>query len=148
MCLKHAMQTQRRRSLHIGKTHDQHLEACCRGISSCWAGDNAQLPSSHLHCYQYLNGAKLRLSDLHNDDSRCRTTGCRDYRSQFNVIPRTGHNLTSYPRNIFPPEVLMVRCDLKPGIPTHILHEIQTAPYADSTLRNLPTAPGWVMMEQ
>jgi len=24
---KHAMQTQRRRSLHIGKTHDQHLEA-------------------------------------------------------------------------------------------------------------------------
>jgi len=20
-------------SLHIGKTHDQHLEACCRGIS-------------------------------------------------------------------------------------------------------------------
>jgi len=31
-------QTQRRRSLHIGKTHDQHLEACCRGISSCYAG--------------------------------------------------------------------------------------------------------------
>jgi len=29
--------------------------------------------SSHRHCYQYLNGAKLRLSDLHNDDSRCRT---------------------------------------------------------------------------
>jgi len=28
--LKHAMQTQRRRSLHIGKTHDQHLEAYCR----------------------------------------------------------------------------------------------------------------------
>jgi len=28
-------QTLRRRSLHIGKTHDQHLEACCRGISSC-----------------------------------------------------------------------------------------------------------------
>jgi len=23
-------QTQRRRSLHIGKTHDQHLEECCR----------------------------------------------------------------------------------------------------------------------
>jgi len=31
---------------------------------------------------QYLNGAKLRLSDLHNDDSRCRTAGC---------------SLTSYP---------------------------------------------------
>jgi len=24
------------RSLHIGKTYDQHLEACCRGISSCY----------------------------------------------------------------------------------------------------------------
>jgi len=35
MRLKLAMQTQRRWSLHIGKTHDQHLEACCRGISSC-----------------------------------------------------------------------------------------------------------------
>jgi len=34
--LKHAMQTQRNR--YIGKTHDQHLEACCRGISSCWEG--------------------------------------------------------------------------------------------------------------
>jgi len=32
MRLKHAMQTQRRRSLHIGKTHDRHLEECCRGI--------------------------------------------------------------------------------------------------------------------
>jgi len=28
-------QTQRRRSLHIGKTHGQHLEVCCRGLSSC-----------------------------------------------------------------------------------------------------------------
>jgi len=28
-------QTHRRRSLHIGKMHDQHLEACCRGISYC-----------------------------------------------------------------------------------------------------------------
>jgi len=37
------------------------------------AGDNPKLPSSHRHCYQYLNGAKLRLSD----------------RMQFNVIPRT-----------------------------------------------------------
>jgi len=35
--LKHAMQTQRRRSLQIGKTHDHHLEACCRGISSCYS---------------------------------------------------------------------------------------------------------------
>jgi len=26
--LKHAMQTQRRRSLHIGKTNDQHVEEC------------------------------------------------------------------------------------------------------------------------
>jgi len=26
-------------------------------------------PSSHRHCCQYLSGAKLRLSDLHNDDS-------------------------------------------------------------------------------
>jgi len=31
MRLKHAIKTQRRRSLHIGKTHDQHLEACCGG---------------------------------------------------------------------------------------------------------------------
>jgi len=35
MRLGNAMQTQRGRSLHIGKTHDQHLEASCRGISSC-----------------------------------------------------------------------------------------------------------------
>jgi len=69
-------QTQRRRSLHIGKTHDKHLEACCRGISSCLAGDNPKLPSSHRHCYEYLNGAKLRLSDLHNDDSRYWTARC------------------------------------------------------------------------
>jgi len=34
------------------------------------------------HCCQYLNGAKLRLIDLHYDDSRCRTAGC---------------SLTSYP---------------------------------------------------
>jgi len=33
--LKHAMQTQKCRSLHIGKTHDQHLEACYSCISSC-----------------------------------------------------------------------------------------------------------------
>jgi len=31
---KMTYQTQRRRSLHIGKTHDQHLEACCRGIAT------------------------------------------------------------------------------------------------------------------
>jgi len=34
LSLKHAMQTQRRRSLHMEKTHDQHLEACCRGFSA------------------------------------------------------------------------------------------------------------------
>jgi len=64
--------------LHIGRTHDQHLEACCRGISACQAGDNPKLSSSHWHCCQYLNSAKvkLRLTDLHNDDSRCRTAGC------------------------------------------------------------------------
>jgi len=71
------MQTQRHRSLQIGKTHDQHLEACCRGISSCWSGDNPKLPSSHQHCYQYLNGAKVRLFDLHSDDSWCRTQSCK-----------------------------------------------------------------------
>jgi len=35
MRLGNAMQTQRRRSTsakHIGKTHDQHLEAYCRGL--------------------------------------------------------------------------------------------------------------------
>jgi len=37
-------QTQRRRSLHIGKTHDQHIEACCRGISFCLAGDSLETP--------------------------------------------------------------------------------------------------------
>jgi len=78
-------QTQMTRSLHIGKTHDQHLEACCRGISSCKAGDNPKLPLSHLHCYQYLNGAKLLLSNLHNDDSRCMTGWC---------------SLTSYPGQV------------------------------------------------
>jgi len=46
----------------------------CRGMSSFpAAGDNPKLPPSHRHCYQYLNGGQLRLSDLHNDDSRCRT---------------------------------------------------------------------------
>jgi len=35
MRLANAMQTQMRMSLHIGKMHDQHLEASCRGISSC-----------------------------------------------------------------------------------------------------------------
>ena len=69
-------QTQRRRSLHFGRTHDQNLEACCTGISSCYAGDNPKQPSSHRHCYQYLNGAKQRLSDLANDDSRGRAAGC------------------------------------------------------------------------
>jgi len=29
--LKHVMQTNKRRSLHVGKTHDQHVVACCRG---------------------------------------------------------------------------------------------------------------------
>jgi len=24
------------RGVHISKTHDQHLQACCRGISSCY----------------------------------------------------------------------------------------------------------------
>jgi len=28
-----------------------------------------KLPSSHRHCYQYLNGAKLRTSNMQNDDS-------------------------------------------------------------------------------
>ena len=28
-------QTQRRRSLHFGRTHDQSLEECYRGICSC-----------------------------------------------------------------------------------------------------------------
>jgi len=50
---------QRRRSLHVGKTHDQHLEACCR-FFFCKTGNNPKLPSSHRHYYQYLNGAKLR----------------------------------------------------------------------------------------
>ena len=39
-------------------------------------GDNPKQPSSHRHCYQYLNGAKLRLSDPPNDDSRGRAAGC------------------------------------------------------------------------
>jgi len=41
------------------------------------------IESSALRPILYLNGAKLRLSDLHNDDSWCRTAGC---------------SLTSYPR--------------------------------------------------
>ena len=32
--LKIQKQTQRRRSLHFGRPHDQNLEACCRGIPS------------------------------------------------------------------------------------------------------------------
>ena len=74
--LKMQKQTHRRRWLHIGRTHDQHLEACYRGISFCKAGDNPKQPSSRRLCYQHLNGAKLCLSDLSNDDSRGRIAGC------------------------------------------------------------------------
>jgi len=38
MRLKHAMQTQRRKSLHIGKTHDQHLEAFAEAFSPARQG--------------------------------------------------------------------------------------------------------------
>ena len=33
--IKMQKHTQRRRSLHFGRMHDQNLDACCRGISSC-----------------------------------------------------------------------------------------------------------------
>jgi len=48
MRLGNAMQTQRCRSLHIGKSHDQHLEACCCGIrlSSCYR--QGTILNSHL----------------------------------------------------------------------------------------------------
>ena len=69
-------QTKRHRSLHFGRRHDLNLEICCRGIFFCKAGDNPKQPSSHRHCYRHLNGAKLRLSDLSNDDSRGTTAGC------------------------------------------------------------------------
>ena len=69
--------TQRCRLLHIGRPHDEHLEAFCKGISSCYAGNNLIQSSSHRHCYQYLIGAKLRLSDLPNDNSRGRIGVCR-----------------------------------------------------------------------
>jgi len=87
-------QTQRRRSLHIGNRHDQPLEACCRGMLQ---RDNPKLPSSHRHCYQYLNGAKLRLSDLHNDDSRCKTAKCSlmSY-PRTNVIPQVHTYIHTY----------------------------------------------------
>jgi len=100
------MQTQRRRSLHIGKTYDQHLEACCRGISYCYAVDNPKLTSSHWHCYQYLNGAKLRLSYLLNDDSRCRTARC---------------SLTSYPRKVGY-TILSIQCNLVQGRRSIFVH--------------------------
>ena len=74
--LKMLKQTQGHKSLHFGRAHDYNLEACCRGISSCKAGDNPKQPSSHRHCYQNLNGAKLRFSDLPNDDSSGRDAGC------------------------------------------------------------------------
>ena len=35
LLLKMQKQTQRRRSLHFSRTHDQNLEVCCRGISFC-----------------------------------------------------------------------------------------------------------------
>ena len=73
----------------FGRTHDQNLETCCRGISSCQAGDNPKQQSSHRHCYQYLNGANLGLSDLPNDDS---------FRMQFNVIP--GYDVKLHPVQI------------------------------------------------
>jgi len=38
---------------------------------------------------QYLNGVKLRLSDLHNDDSRCRTAG------QCSLKSYPGQDMTS-----------------------------------------------------
>ena len=78
-------QTPRHRALHFGRTHDQNLEACCRDISSCYSGDNPKQPSSHQHCYQDLNGAKLRPSDLPNDDSRGRTGGLTSYPGHITV---------------------------------------------------------------
>ena len=34
-------------------------------------------PSSHQHCYQHINGTKLHLSDLPDDDSRVKTVSSR-----------------------------------------------------------------------
>jgi len=59
------------------------LRHVAEAFPSAWQGTVLKLPSSHRHCCQYLNGATLRLNDLHKDDSRCRTAG---------------YSLTSYPR--------------------------------------------------
>jgi len=63
MRLKHAMQTQRRRTLHIGKTHDQHLEACCRGIDVIMS-DNTRTYSSIINSELYNNHSYLDLAIL------------------------------------------------------------------------------------
>jgi len=42
---KHAMQTQRRRSLHISKTHDQHLDS--RGILQRHPASQGTILNSH-----------------------------------------------------------------------------------------------------
>jgi len=60
--------------------------------------DNPKLPSSNRNCYQYFNGAKLCLSDLHNDDSRCRTAR---------------YNLTSYMTPRSPDQSIICICLLQ-----------------------------------
>ena len=85
-CLKMQKQTQRRRSLHFDRTHDQNLEACCRGISFCQARDNPKQLLSHRHCYQYLNSAKLRFSDSRGTAAGCNLT--------INIVMM--HNIIQY----------------------------------------------------
>jgi len=45
-----------------------------------------KLSSSHQYCYKYLNGAKLRLSDLHNDDSKAQVIAHRPWPALTAVV--------------------------------------------------------------
>jgi len=90
-------QTQRRRSLYIGiLSHVAEAFPFAR---------QGTILNSHrvigINCYQYLNGAKLCLSDLHNDDSRCRTGECSSSRVILIGYILVGYsNLLGYNINI------------------------------------------------
>jgi len=61
----------------------------------------------------YLNGAKLRLSDLHNDDSWCTTAGW----SLINLIPQDQNNMIAEATRILYRPMFMFVCLFCIGLP-------------------------------
>jgi len=91
--LKHAMQTQRCRSLHIGKHPWPASWGMLQRHPSCYAGT---ILNSHRVIGIATNTSMVLncLSDLHNDDSICRTAGCRlNYCNEITCVKITFVNL-------------------------------------------------------